>query len=290
MSSAPAVALRLVVERAYARTPITAPLAVRNAYLRWATDDDFGAFDHPPDPFAVRWFDPDRIECFTGRPYPPYRNRASLLGSVREGDWDRRTDPPIVDDDYRGRYDLYRADRFSDSVFFESVRAHFEDNVDWQDTPFVERCLALAERGEQSWRSLSSRGAILDRCGTIDELYEAIRTDGYRSQRALGERSLLAITEEIVVDIGRDGTPLFVNGRHRLAIAKLLGLERVPVGVLVRHADWMATRDAYARRDGHVPDHPDLVDVPRSEATGPSDRATSQSPRAGSDRRTDHDR
>lgn len=267
MSRSPVDGVRQAIERVYVRTPISVPRAASNAYLRWALDDEFDAYDHPPDPFAVRWIDPDRIESFTGRPYPPYHDRKSLLGTVRGGDWDRRNDPPIVDDEYRKRYELYRADRFSESVFFESMRAHFEDDVDWADTPFVERCLALAEQDKQSWRSLSSPGKILDRCATIDDLYEAIRTDGYRSQRALGERSLLAVTEEIVVDLGRDGTPLFVNGRHRLAIAKLLDLDRVPVGVLVRHERWMATRESYARCDGPVPDHPDLVDVPGQTRT-----------------------
>lgn len=248
------------VERLHGRLPVSLPPAIRNAYLRRTRDDDFDGYDHPPDPFAVLSVDPARIERFTGRPYPPYRGKESQLGTVRGGDWDRTDEAPIVDEDYRARYELYRADRFTGSVFYDSLRARFEEGVEWTETPFVRRCLALADAGEPSWRSLRSREAILARCRRIDALYESIRTDGYRSQRELGERSILRATDEVLVDVGRDGTLLFVNGRHRLAIAKLLDVRSIPVGVLTRHAEWMATRERLASR-GAVPDHPDLRDL-----------------------------
>lgn len=248
---------RRLLEDAYTRLPLSVPPAMSNAYLRRTLDDDFDDYDHPPDPFAVLRVDPDRIASFTGRPYPPYHEKTARLGTVRDGDWDRRDEPPIVDDAYRHRYGLYRADRFAESVFYRSLRAHFEDGVDWRETPFVRRCLELADRDEPSWRSLRSRSAILERCAVVDDLYERIRSEGYRSQRELGEPSLLRVTDEVLVDVARDGTFLFVSGRHRLAIAKLLDVESIPVGVQVRHADWMDAREASARRDT-VPDHPDL--------------------------------
>lgn len=254
------VSVRRFAERAYWRLPISLPASIRNAYVRRTHEDDFDAYDHPPDPFAVLSVDPDAIREFTGRPYPPYHGKVEQLGSVREGDWDLIDDPPIVDDAYRERYDLYRGERFSESVFYRSLAAHFDRDVDWTDTPFVRRCLALAADGTQSWRSMDDRADILERCARIDDLYERIRTDGYRSQRELGVRSILRVTDEVVVDVGRRGSLLFVNGRHRLAIAKLLDLGSIPVGVLVRHADWMARRDRFARSDS-VPAHPDLLDL-----------------------------
>lgn len=248
------------LEFVHAALPVTAPTAVKNAYHRRTVTDDFEGFECSPDPFATLTVDPGRIRAFTGRPYPPYHEKATQLGTVRDGDWDRTNDVEIVDDDYRERYDLYRADRFEESVFFRSMRAHFVDGVDWTDTLFVERCLELAAEDEPSWRSLTTREAILERCGLIDDLYERIRQDGYRSQQELGTDSVLGVTEEVLVDIGRDGELLFVNGRHRLAIAKLLGLVSIPVGVLVRHRAWMDRRGRYAKT-GSVPSHPDLHDI-----------------------------
>ncbi|MXV63424.1 hypothetical protein GS429_15425 [Natronorubrum sp. JWXQ-INN-674] len=253
------------LEQLYASVPVTAPTAAKNAYIRRVNTDDFNPFDHPPDPFATFTVDPTRIRTFTGRPYPPYHEKAAQLGTVRDGDWDRPDldDVVIIDDDYRDRYDLYRAVRFEESVFFRSMRAHFVDGIDWTETPFVERCLELAEENRPSWRSLTTRDGILERCARIDELYERIRRDGYRSQRELGYDSLLGVTEEVLVDIGRDGELLFVNGRHRLAIAKLLGLESIPVGVLVRHREWMNRRDRYVQ-NGTESDHPALQNTVES--------------------------
>ncbi len=250
------------LENVYTALPVAAPTAVKNVYLRRTLTDDFDQFDHPPDPFATLTADPNTIRSFTGRPYPPYHEKATQLGTVRDGDWDRTEDVVITDDDYRERYDLYRADRFEESVFFQSMAAHFVDGTDWTETPFVARCLELADDSIPSWRSLTTREAILERCARIDALYERIRQDGYQSQQALGFDSLLGVTEEVLVDIGRDGDLLFVNGRHRLAIAKLLDLETIPIGVLVRHRDWMRRRDQYART-GVISAHPDLHDVPR---------------------------
>ncbi|MDQ2050798.1 hypothetical protein RBH26_09905 [Natronolimnohabitans sp. A-GB9] len=248
------------LERLYVDLPVDVPSPIKNAYIRRTISDDFGPFDHPPDPFATLTVDPSAVQSFTGRPYPPYHEKAAQLGSVRGGDWDRTDDVEIAADDYRERYDLYRAERFSESVFFESMRAHFADGVDWTETPFVERCLELADDGVPSWRSLTTRDAILDRCAKIDSLYERIKRDGYLTQRELGYDSLLGVTDEVLVDIGRDGELLFVNGRHRLAIAKLLGLESIPVGVLVRHRSWMTHRERCARTET-VTGHPDLRDL-----------------------------
>lgn len=249
-----------LLERAHARLPASIRRPIGTAYHRRTVDDDFDRYHHPPDPFAILSIDPARIESFTGRPYPPYHEKSTQLGTVRAGDWDRTDDPPIVDEAYRARYDLYRADRFSNSTFFESLRAHFDDGVDWTETEFVRRCLELVDDGEQAWRSLTSREDLLNRCDEIDALYDRIRDEGYRSQRELGVRSIMRVTDEVLVDIGRDGRFYFVNGRHRLAIAKLRGIDSIPVGVLVRHADWMAHRESCAKRSA-VPDHPDLRDL-----------------------------
>lgn len=45
---------------------------------------------------------------------------------------------------------------------------------------------------------------------------------------------------EILVDVGRDGELLLVDGRHRLSIAKILGLDEIPVVKHVRHEQWVA--------------------------------------------------
>jgi hypothetical protein len=56
------------------------------------------------------------------------------------------------------------------------------------------------------------------------------------------KRFLDTAYHEVTIDIGRDGEFIFDDGRHRFVIAKLLGLDEIPVRVLVRHKKWQQIR------------------------------------------------
>jgi hypothetical protein len=71
------------------------------------------------------------------------------------------------------------------------------------------------------------------------------------------------------VAIGRHGEVFFRDGAHRLAMAKELGLSRIPVHVAIRHSVWQELRREIERyADGHggrVPQplsHADLENIP----------------------------
>ncbi len=237
------------------------------SYYRRRCANDVTNYPAAPDPFKFLWVSPDRIERHTRREYPPYRDRLELFGAVRRGDWDRRDEPPI-DPTYDGPpAELFLADRFTESVCYRSLEARFERGQPWDETELVRRAKALVPEPspERVWHECETVAAIDRRCRRLDDLYDRIRNEGYRSQRerfgtdpAVGFRHCLR--HEITVDIGRDGELLLVSGKHRLAIAKLCGLDRVPVVVLVRHPEWMAHRaDVAAGRERCS--HPDLWDL-----------------------------
>ena len=54
-----------------------------------------------------------------------------------------------------------------------------------------------------------------------------VRTGTYTRVRKFGD--------EIRIAIGRDGTPIFLGGRHRLMIAQLLKLKSIPVKIQIVH-------------------------------------------------------
>ncbi|MFC4989666.1 hypothetical protein [Saliphagus infecundisoli] len=70
---------------------------------------------------------------------------------------------------------------------------------------------------------------------------------------------------EVGINVGRDGALLWRHrGLHRLSIAKLLGVDRIPIYVLARHAGWQRVRDRLRAGEpvGTGPDsHPDLADL-----------------------------
>ena len=73
------------------------------------------------------------------------------------------------------------------------------------------------------------------------------------------------------MNIGRDGDIILDDGRHRLIIAKILGISRVPVRVYVRHPNWMDIRSEIesnskpSESNADILSHPDLQDLFSSE-------------------------
>ncbi|MEA1932050.1 MAG: hypothetical protein U9O06_10955 [Euryarchaeota archaeon] len=227
----------------------------------------------PTDPYRLYRIDPaaitesiswQELSIDRGESIPePFRlPNYHFAGSVLDGDWDADRRP------------------FSESVVYRSFQAHFEAGVPWPETDLYAQCLDTIDAGGAPW-GCTTPADVDRRCTEIDRLYETIESDGYRTQSALLESGIdepfdharpntytRTVDGEIALTVGRDGELLFYDGRNRLAIAKLLGLDAVPVVILVRHSQWQAVRDRVATGEtplASLPDrlqtHPDLVDL-----------------------------
>ncbi len=209
------------------------------------------------DPFKFIQVNPARIETISTGPTREY-------GSVVDGNWDQK------------------GESIEDDRCFRSMRQHFDDGAPWGETPLFEWFRDRIESGDPTtWTYEQYRS----RFESVDDVYERISRDGYRSQRILfdvdASRTLRQNNDcihpylnEVGVDIARDGTLRWRSGgRHRLFIAKLLDIPAIPVKVWSRHREWQAIRNRL--RDGrllevdegssvsHVGSHPDLVDLER---------------------------
>jgi len=181
------------------------------------------------------------IETAPGRPQ---------WGRVVGGDWDRD-------------WEL-----FDDRQVPRGLTQRFEEGNPWQETALYDAYVGQLKRFGNAWEYTSIDG-FEQRCREIERLYEAIERDGYRVQAQLRERGTAIGTraDEINVDIGRDGTIYWrTYGQHRLAIAKLLDIETVPVIVQRRHREWQRVRDRVRKQDWVAVDedhhgHPDLSDL-----------------------------
>ena len=168
------------------------------------------------------------------------RRQRDMVGYVRDGDWDR--------DDYV----------LSQLGIFEAIRQHYEDHTPWEQIPYFQDIRRTVEAGRPrfKYRSLDD---IPRQWRRIDRLYDQIRSHGFQSQAQLGTRRLW---DEIVLAVDREGQLLFLDGRHRLAIARVLGCQRVPALVGVRHCAWAELRRQLTGLDGEdailLPSHPDL--------------------------------
>ncbi|WP_276255302.1 hypothetical protein [Halomontanus rarus] len=239
----------------------------------------------PIDPFRVRRLVPgaithvltegDRLALANGRP--------GWIQSVDDGDWDRE------------------AVRFTETPLYEALRAHFADGTPWEETGYAEALERIdrvyREAGRDPRYDLSNDTDRNVRYAYLDELYDRIATEGYRSAAAVradggssagfrsrdgtdteieigtgpgtGTRTITRTADaplppakrEIRVAVGRDGRFILESGRHRLAVARLLGLEEIPVHVLRRHERWQARRDRVVLTGVDGGDHPDLADL-----------------------------
>lgn len=240
------------------------------AYCRWKFCRRSNGYDVPLDPCKILWIPPDAIVRFTGRPYPPWKNLPDHIGAVRTGDWDRRG-PVEFDTDYDGTPpSLYLAETFTDTVVHRSLVDHFVRGVAWRRTDIVQEMLDVVHEREFVWGNCRTEADVWHKCAKLDRLYDEVKREGEldvdeaaKHENGAPRRFIDQLTNQIVVDIARDGEFLFVEGRHRLSIAKILDIDRVPVVVCVRHKEWMDRREQlYHGRE--TPDHPDLAELRRT--------------------------
>lgn len=197
----------------------------------------------------VYWVDPEKIEYASLIEFDIYEDRGRSI----EGNWDNLEK------------------RFEDLDTHIAFKQRFIDGKRWQDTLFYQRRLDRIANGDFSWGR--NQSDLDKRCASWETLYQNIQQQGYKTHRELlREKDLthsLLTEDEITINVGRNGDLLFNNGAHRLSIAKLIDLEKIPVKITVRHPQWMSFRRqilSYAQENNgriYSPiSHIDLQDIP----------------------------
>lgn len=204
------------------------------------------------EPDQVLWIDPRRITNIVIDPinWEGY-NKLGAIGRIVGGNWDLYTMP------------------FEHLDVYQALKARFVHGARWEDTSYYQDIAARLDQGTRLW-GMRDRKDLPERLDGLDRLFENVKEHGYETnQQLLGDRYSLRAMDEITVRIGRDGELLFEDGRHRLAIAKILDLPKIPVLVTWRHREWYKFRAEildYAKRYGgrvYQPImHPDLADIP----------------------------
>lgn len=166
--------------------------------------------------------------------------------------------------------------KFEEKDIYQSFYYHFIEGKEWEETDFYKRVINEIKDGKCKW-GCSSVSEYNRRCKNLDRLYYDIKKNGIKIQKMLWETTLLKenrikeIENEIRVLIGPEGELIhYYTGQHRLAMVKILNLDRVPIQILFRHKKWMEFRKelfTHIRREmngkAYQPLlHPDLNDVP----------------------------
>lgn len=202
-------------------------------------------------PYEPLWISPYEIE----KAYDGCFNQKYRLGEIKEGDWDQNTR------------------QLSEHPAFRGLTERFQNGRPWEKTEYYQELIDRVHKGETVMGCRSVKD-VEHRLAYIDRLYEKIKENGYRTQQELSEADWDSHrhpvvtpahekTGEIGVNIARDGTFLQNDGIHRLAISRLLDIEKIPVQVVVRHRNWQETRNAAYRKEREAlrpahNNHPDL--------------------------------
>ena len=154
-----------------------------------------------------------------------------------------------------------------------SIAQRFVQGLEWKDTEIFQRHYARRfGKGDKIRGALNPDDLAQKYSKEIDALFEDMRRNGFVMTRD-ADGHLHSLPH---LHIGRTGELILGNnGNHRVAIAKVLGIERIPCWVRSRHSQWQEVRGNVARSmtgiqeaplDAGLEDHPDLADIRGSDA------------------------
>ena len=139
----------------------------------------------------------------------------------------------------RGMWDKF-VRRFSKTIFYRSMEMRYIDEVSWEETPIYQKSLQKINKGnKKGWGTSGSVTYLQKKCDSMDQLYESIKKEGYKSNiENKWNKSIsgIPIPDEIKLAINRNGKFIRMDeGRHRLAIAKILNISTIPAIVQLEH-------------------------------------------------------
>jgi hypothetical protein len=130
---------------------------------------------------------------------------------------------------YDGHYDV------ENDPVTRDVVARYVHNVSWEETGEIARMERMIARKGPS-KGCKNRVDILARCAAFDDLFRRIAREGRIRPRYEVEPWAFRELGGIGLHVGPDGLLIRgQNGRHRFAIARVLGLSCIPVRIGLVH-------------------------------------------------------
>lgn len=162
----------------------------------------------------------------------------------------------------------------------QCLKLRYDNGYDWHDPELKPMFINALKNHRDGWEY--SGIEYKNRCDELDEIYNSMENEGYKSQKQLiaEDRAATHINtndtvhpflNEVGVSINEDGEFLWSRcGMNRLALAKILDIESIPVMVYLRHQKWQSVRNKIQdiSNKEELPDqilavrnHPDLSDI-----------------------------
>lgn len=201
-------------------------------------------YEAPINPYTTICIPPEEIDRRLNHHIVDKNDR--YMSYVIGGDWDQDT----TDFHTLGRYQF--------------IKQHFKEGIPWEQTDYYNYVIEMIEENGEFWHGCRSEADVKARCELLDRIYQDMKENGYKTSRGLSSSILATVDDcipnEVKVNVGRNGEFIYETGAHRLSISRVLGLDRIPVQIMIRHEHWQQKRDAAMRNPATntYADHPDI--------------------------------
>lgn len=159
----------------------------------------------------------------------------------------RRNTGRIMD----GDWDMHKK-TYAGEPLYVSYNQRFNEGKKWEETPYYQKGIGTIKNGGIMYGCRTVEEFEAKRLGYIEKLYQDIKDNGYATQDKTAEDARSkGIHHEVSVNIGRNGELIYNNstGNNRLALSKVLKLDKIPVLVVVRHKQWELLKE-HVRQNG----------------------------------------
>ncbi len=200
------------------------------------------------------WVNPKKIQYFYRKELDLWQNYFRII----EGDWDELVN------------------KFDDIDYYQAFKQRFKEGKKWEETEYYHSYLNGINKGTVR-RGPKTKEELKAYLRYFDLIYSDIKKNSYKPKKELTSYKgffkklyILDILDDIAVYIRRDGEILVQHGRHRLSLAKVLEVPKVPIIIIARHKKWMDFRKhliSFSKKHRVGPldkilTHPDLQKIP----------------------------
>tara|TARA_Y100000816_G_scaffold157265_2_gene112235 strand:+ start:11849 stop:12484 length:636 start_codon:yes stop_codon:yes gene_type:complete len=121
---------------------------------------------------------------------------------------------------------------FSKLLEYRALKEHYNGKQNWKKSLFAQRYIEYIKIKKVSDRGLNIHNFLVGREKQIDSLFKSVQKKGVYPSHNFKNRNLFI--DNISVALTKKEQIYFNNrGHHRLSIAKILGLKKIPIKITV---------------------------------------------------------
>lgn len=114
----------------------------------------------------------------------------------------------------------------------KACRKRWQEGLSWEEAGAISGLMLKIDATGSSQSGCHTREDVVRRYQRLDEVFERVKAEGRLESYVCRKRGFHREPDGVEIHLGRMGEPLFgATGTHRLAMALVLGLDRIPASL-----------------------------------------------------------